>query len=297
MDLTKLVLDKCAQLGTGEAAEYFSVSPTTINKWNNGANLPSAAAIQKVFDEFLKETPLENFGNSNAKVRLLLPIYESIDPLTHRSLIRTIRNYGGDNVEIKTVTRTLIAEARSQLIHEFLASESEYCVFVDKDVVLPCRAPAFTKGIGMDIPLEKARIDALTRIMSHPADKTIVGGLYRDRKGNNKVCCGSAHTSSARNAELNGLFSGSSTDLGSLVADGWVGFGFVRIHRSVFEDMQKRSDEIKEIKPAHGNIWGYFFNGNGVGEDVSFCRRAQKIGHTTYIDTGILMGHVGSKVY
>ena len=298
LDLTGLVLAKCAQLGPTEAAEYFSVTPATIQKWRSGVNLPSAAALQKAFDEFAEVHPIGDVDTGKAPVQILMPIYETMDPNTFRSLLRTIRTYGSDKVEIKVVTRTLIGEARNQLVERFLKTTGEWCVFVDFDVVLPCGSAPFLQEAGVTIPVEKARRDALTRIMSHPKDKTIVGGLYRDRRGTGKVCCASAFMSAARNVELNALFSPSAKDANDgLMEDGWVGFGFVRIHRSVFEDLQKNIEKFPEITPGTSGRVGFFQTGNGVGEDVNFCRRAQAIGHKTYIDTGLLMGHVGRKTF
>ena len=35
----------------------------------------------------------------------------------------------------------------------------------------------------------------------------------------------------------------------------------------------------------------------GVGEDVSFCLRAQAAGHVPHVDLGLRCGHVGNYVY
>lgn len=298
MDLVQLVINKCEQLGPKDAAEYFSVSEGAIHKWRKGVNLPSAAAIQKAFDEFTEQCPVDDTTSEKIKAYIAAPVYDSMEPSTFRTLFRTIRNYGSQNVEMLSIEKTLIARARNTLAHRALQNpNAEYIVFPDDDMLFPCSRPALLNELGFNIPIHKARVDALTRIMSHPADKTIVGGLYRDRKGKGKVICASALQSSARNAELNMLFDPQNTDQGQLVADGWVGFGFVRVHRKVFEDMKENVKLFPEIKPDAGGVWAFFKEADGAGEDVSFCRRAQKIGHTTYIDTGLLLGHIGKKVY
>ena len=90
--------------------------------------------------------------------------------------------------------------------------------------------------------------------MSHPADKLIVGALYKDRRGGRKAQCEGGFKSDAENARLLGFFDGK-TQGDDLEKHGWVGFGMVRTHRSVFERMKeaaKPGGPLEEIAPPKG---------------------------------------------
>lgn len=294
-DLTTLVQQKIDILGPTEASKFFSVSVPTILKWRDGGTLPNMVAGQKVLDELVESNPPEQWGEKGKKVQLLLPIYEAFTPYTFFTLFRCIRRYGAEQIGVIPKTRTLIVEARNDLAAKFLATDSEWCIYIDSDMILPCGSGAMLRGIGLSFPEPKASRNAIDRIMSHPADKLIVGGLYRDRRGKNKVQCASAFGASpTRNAELLNLLKNPGAD--ELQKEGWVGFGMVRIHRSVFERMMTEAPKhFPEIMPARpGDAWGFFDTSRARrGEDVSACRRAEAIGIDTWLDTGLLLGHEG----
>jgi hypothetical protein len=303
-ELALLVLNKITQLGDPEAAKYFEVSPGTIANWKNLRVLPSLAAAQKVWDEdLICQTP-EIWGKSaETAVQILMPAYESIEPLFFLTMMRCLRQYGLEKINIIPKMRTLIVEARNDLAEKFLATKSEWCIFCDVDSVLPCGNGAMLRKVGLDLPEPKASRNAIERIMSHPADKLIVGALYKDRRGNNKAQCAGGFTSPQENARLLGFFDGKTQGDG-LEEQGWIGFGLVRVHRSVFEMMKEESKpggKCEEIRPPvgrEGEPYGYFSTTREQrGEDVSYCRRAGRLGIKTYLDTGILLGHIGNKIF
>jgi hypothetical protein len=39
-----------------------------------------------------------------------------------------------------------------------------------------------------------------------------------------------------------------------------------------------------------------WFKFEGSGEDLYFCRKAQKMGHTITLDTSLHLGHVGTRI-
>lgn len=317
MDLTKIITDKIEELGSSAAAqEYFGVSPTAISTWRSGKISPTLKAAQKVLDEMperavpavmqiVEQVPPAEPESTVGKeeVVLLMPIYETVEPLTFITLVRSMKLYGMEKVSIIPICRTLIDEARNTLVQKFMAipSKPEWCIFPDADQIFPCGHGGILKKMGLELPEPKASRNFLTRLMSHPKEARIVGALYKNRRGSFKPAVEIAYRSPQEDARIRGLFDGS-TKTDGLEETGWVGFGGVRIHRSVFEEFQAAAAPgglLSEIAPPVGrerDAFGYFGRTpQWRGEDISFCRRAQKIGIKAYVDTGCLLGHQGKQ--
>jgi hypothetical protein len=306
-ELVRLVTDKIAELGDRAAAEYFEVSAGTISAWKTLKTFPSIVAAQKVWDDnLLCRSPELWSGTGNEKVAILLPMYEAVEPFFMISFLAALRAYGMENVVIIPKTRTLIEEARNDLIARAQLTKCEYYLFIDVDEILQFGNPAMSKKMGVQAPDSALLLNSITRIMSHPKEIKIVGGLYKDRRGGQKVQCAKAFASPQENARLMGLFDGK-TPIGGLEdAGGWCALGFVRFHKSVFTDMlaeaQQPNSPLADIlpppPPRDKEPVGYFGRSSKHrGEDVSLGRRAESIGIPTHIDTSILLGHVGRRVY
>jgi hypothetical protein len=305
-ELVKLVLDKITELGDKQAQEYFEVSAGTISAWKTLKTFPSIVAAQKVWDENLTCQAPEIWGDAQrAHVQILLPAMDSIEVLTFVTLFRACKLYGMDKINIIPKWRTLIVEARNDLAERALITKSEWFVFVDADGVFPCGSASLLAKHGLHLPEKKAARNAIERIMSHPADKLIVGALYKDRRGGTRAQCEGGFRNPQENARLMSMFDpakGSESD--GLEKQGWIGFGMVRIHRSVFERMKeaaKPGGPLEEIAPPKGresDPHGFFdTNRQARGEDIKFCRRAGQIGIDVWLDTGLTLGHIGSKIY
>lgn len=72
-----------------------------------------------------------------------------------------------------------------------------------------------------------------------------------------------------------------------------VGFGCVIVHRRVLEDMRQAVD-----RPHRPHAWfGFDLIPNDAGElfpaseDTTFCLRARAVGHPTWVDTSVHVGH------
>lgn len=303
-ELIKLVIDKINQLGDKAAQEYFEVSAGTISAWKSLKTFPSIVAAQKCWDESLACQAPEVWGATNpSHIAILMPAYESIEPVTFFTLFRAIKNYGMDKVTVIPRWRTLIVEARNDLVERALLTNAEYFIWVDADSVVPCGNSAVAKHHGLNIPEQKAARNAITRLMSHPADKLVVGALYKDRRGGNRAQCEAAFRSPQENERLLGYFTGK-TQGDALEKQGWVGFGMVRTHRSVFERMKeaaKPGGPLEEIRPPAGREsepYGYFDTTRQArGEDVKFCRRCGQIGVEVFLDPGCILGHIGKVIF
>lgn len=313
-DLIEMVLAKMVELGEAGSQEFFGVSGPTLSNWRNKRTAPTLAAAQKVWKVMLDsglalpapklegiaitEEPPEPV-NGTGHVVFLMPMYGDIEPLTFITLVRAMKRYGMEKITIIPMLRTLIDEARNNLVQKFLATGVEWCMFIDSDMIFPCDSGAILKKMGVNYPEPKASRNAITRLMSHPADKRIVGALYQNRRGSFKPAVEIAYRSPAEDARVRGFFDGKTTTDG-LEETGWIGYGMVRLHRSVFLEMQEHAKPgglLAEIAPPVGreaDAFGYFGRTpQWRGEDISMSRRCQKIGIKTFCDTGLLLGHQG----
>jgi hypothetical protein len=304
-ELVRLVLEKIQELGDKAAADYFEVSPGAIRAWKTLKTFPSIVAAQKVWDEsVICQTP-EIWGNAgNVPLMMLLPIYGDVAALNHITLFANYRKYGIDKITILPRLRTLIDEARNDLAQKFLASKAEWAVFCDDDMILPTGNVPFLRKNGWDVPERLGSRVALERLMSHPKEYRIVGTLYRDRKTGVRAQCERGFRSPQENARLIDIMTGKNTKDDGLEENGWTGTGFIRIHRSVFEEIAaeaKPGGLLEDIAPPpeHGERPLGFFGRSSRwrGEDVAFCRRAGLLGIKTFTDVGLYVGHRGDKIY
>ena len=99
---------------------------------------------------------------------------------------------------------------------------------------------------------------------------------------------------------------------GNLVKIGGIGMGFVLIHRSVFEKLNRHYSELKYFpglnssnypitEKEYHNSYHYFAEmnkeGKYLGEDMSFFHRVSDIGYDVWMDTSIELQHIGSHVF
>jgi len=118
----------------------------------------------------------------------------------------------------------------------------------------------------------------LSRLVN--SEKSVIGAAYFERRETDVpriVCSNQKLAPRAKTYE------------DAVVEVDWIGGGAMLIHRSVFEDIDKREPELNKN----------FFHpiAPRVGEDVSFCQRAKSAGHSIYIDLGVPTFHVGNKTY
>jgi hypothetical protein len=300
MDLRKVVTAKIDELGPKEAAKFFGVSIGTISNWQTGKTEPSITALQlalgdqwELEDRPEPEVDIDGLTQWNGKeVIMLLPVYRTFNADTHFTLFANYAKYGPEKIGLIQEKRTVIHEARNILAHKFLKTDAKYAIMCDDDMILPSGNPAlFNERYGAGVPNESAAFNAISRLMSHPEDKRIVGALYFGRLARGKAQCCRAFADETESEKLRAL------KYRGLITDDWVGTGFIRIHRNVFEEMASCIDNglWPELAPVGPDGWYGFFNPMRVrmGEDVSFGRRAKEIGIQTYVDTSLICLHNG----
>ena len=301
-DLRGLVRDKIAELGPA-APEYFGVSAATIANWSSGKTSPSLDAAAKVLDDRIPAQPAfdpnePEFQWEGRKVMLLLPVYRTFSGDTHRTLFANYGKYGPDKMGVLFEKGTMIHEARNRLVHKAMKTDADIFIMCDDDMVLPCGVPGVFNGLfNAGVTTEQASFNALTRILSHPEEKGIIGALYFGRHEFGAAQCASGF--SANHEKINDEFRRGVHK--GLKPEDWVGTGLIKFHRSHILKMKAHIDagNWPECKPKRADLWyGYFEPEQaGVGEDVSFSRRAKSLGIPVNLDASLVCLHTGECHY
>jgi hypothetical protein len=235
------------------------------------------------------------------KVFLMHPVYRSFNAKTHFTMFACYKDYGPERIGIiEPVEGTVIHEARNILVDRAMNNlEAETFIMIDDDMVLPCGSEAYFNGrLRAGVSPESARFNAISRIMSHGRDKEIVSALYFGRHEFGLAQCEWGFNSENRQHNID-FRSGRHR---GLIPMPWVATGFMKIERTAIEKLKKAIDEgeFPECKPKPGQGWyGYFAPvSTGIGEDVSFGLRMQKIGVQSYLDASLVCLHAdGNTMY
>jgi glycosyltransferase involved in cell wall biosynthesis len=204
-------------------------------------------------------------------VALCMPIGTSVHPLFFRAYRELQRDFLGVNGwRHFEVTGTPVAEARNMITFSAMQyKDVTHLLWLDADMVFPAHT--------------------LKRMLDHDLD--IIGGLCFDRRHPYKPVL-------SREMDPRWGF-----DPGTY---GWMfdyprdkvipvyatGGACLLIKREVFEKIQ-----AKEEVPGKGyRDWWSPSNTDGRSEDLALCKRAREAGYTIYVDTGLVIGHVGEVV-
>lgn len=226
-----------------------------------------------------------------------------------------------------------VAHTRNSIGDTFLASDLEWLLMIDDDMVVPVgSAEVFKAYTGFDFAEKFMSLNALDRLMSH--GKTLIGALYFGRQALNQPA---VFNEAAANKHINDYVRKGPHD--EIRQTRWVGTGCILIHRKVFEDIEKKFPKLSRGVEKKGGNWftsteaslvsdvekirddfqGKQLTGEaayeiisrldkslalskqenplGTGEDVAFCMRATAAGHPAYVDLGLRAGHLGTFCY
>lgn len=218
------------------------------------------------------------FGGRDIFVGLLS--YKTTNPITAMVLTALALDFGRDRIRFDLeLGNSMIYQARNRLAAKFLETDAKWMLMLDDDMI-PCigrpewmRHWVTSARSVLDLPLQRHIIHKLIG-----DNKTIVGAAYFERReGAGLVCSDQTLVPRAKQYD------------DAVVEVDWLGTGAMLVHRKVFEDISKTYPEID------GN---YFHPIDGkTSEDISFCIRAKKSGHPTFIDLSIPTFHVGYKTY
>lgn len=220
-------------------------------------------------------------------VMILRPVLRDVHSLVHHATLAVFdKNTMGYDAQTGDA---IIAHSRNLLADRFMKSDYEWALWWDDDVVPPIGNAAWSKqniqSMPGGYPDKFLNINPVRRLQSH--GKTIIGGLYFGRKRPWAAIC-------ERTTQTVGQFA--NVPRVEIRPVGWVGTGFLLVHRSVFEDVMTR---FKGLAPKAGavnpyeKVWDFFKPDRDQAEDVSFCQRAKECGHQPYVDLSVVCTHVG----
>ena len=211
------------------------------------------------------------------RAMIAIPAYSGTIHLgTMRSLIAGLFELAnrGDSAEVNDECgNAMIADARAQIVAEFLASDCDQLVFIDHDV-------CWSAG-------------ALVGLLDHPVD--VCAGIYPQRKD--------PITFPVRwIEECENLIANPRTGLLEVAG---VPAGFLKITRAAATRMVDAYQNLEFFceRAPQQKAWGLFdpyrIEGTNLkfGEDYSFCQRWRDIGGQVWIDPEIQFGHAGTKTF
>ncbi len=182
-------------------------------------------------------------AHANTKVFVCLPWQKHCNPLTafclagllDRRRTTTCMNFGD----------AFVAHSRNTCVDLFLASACEWSFWMDDDMLVPFgNSKWFNAYAGYPINEKFSGLHAIDRLLA--ANKKVVGGLYfgRHRFGCPMYGEGTdaAEMEYARTAPID-----------IVKPTRWVATGCLLVHRSVFEDIEKRFPRLKRGVDGKGS--------------------------------------------
>ena len=224
-------------------------------------------------------------------VMILRPTLRDVHALVHHATLSLFnRNTYGYDAQVGDA---VISHSRNLLADRFMKSGFTWALWWDDDIVPPTGNVNWMRaniaGMPPAYPAQFLQINPIQRMKSH--GKTLVGGLYFGRKHPYVAIC-------ERTTDTAGTFG--NVPRQQLLPVGWVGTGFMLVHRSVFEAMQAKFPELAPKSGAvnaYERVWDYFRPDRDQAEDVSFCKRANECGHQPYVDLSVVAFHVGDYAF
>lgn len=217
------------------------------------------------------------------KVLISLPWYKSVTPATAFSVAQlrdrrrtaSILDYGD----------AFVAHQRNKIADAFLRTDCEYMLTIDDDTIVQFgNASWFAANTGFTMPEPFASFNTLDRLMS--SGKSLVGALYWGRWKHGKPIFAEGMTSEVLAANLQ-----RTCPRDELLETGWVGTGCMLIHRSVYEDIEKRFPNLGRKMSPEGLAGGNWFSSS----EHSLLDSVQRI--RDMLATGAMTGEKCFKAY
>ena len=181
------------------------------------------------------------------KVMLVVPWQKSVHPITAFCISQLSDKRR--TASALCFGDAFVAHSRNTCADAFLKSDLEWMLSIDDDMVVPFGdSNWFLQHTQFkDFPEPHARLNAIDRLLSH--GKTLVGALYFGRNPDGPAVYGEGMLGGkeidyARKAPIN-----------VLKPTRWVGTGCILIHRTVFEDIEKRFPRLARGADGKGGQW------------------------------------------
>jgi hypothetical protein len=220
-------------------------------------------------------------------IMLGFPCYKTTNPVTMATVVAMAMDFGKEKFRFDMqIGDAMIYHSRNKIAAKFLETDAKWLLMQDDDIIPSIGRPAWMRAwvpaarAISELPLQR---HVLHRLIG--SGKTIIGGAYFGRQEGGALMCSDLSLTARAKAYED-----------SVVPVEWVATGCMLVHRTVFEDIQKKHPELGPKK--QDEVFDFFHPmSSSEGEDVSFCRRARESGHQPHIDLGLPVFHVGYKVY
>lgn len=183
----------------------------------------------------------------NKKVVVVLPWWKQVSPVTafcvsqliDRRRTSSMMNFGD----------AFVAHSRNTCVDSFLHTTCEWMLTIDDDMIVPFGHAEWFKTHTRfdDFPKEALGLNALDRLMSHR--KSLVGALYFGRHPNGPP----VYNEGASTPQEAAYARSGPHDV--VKPTRWVGTGCMLIHRSVFEDIEKKFPRLARGPEGKGGHW------------------------------------------
>ena len=218
----------------------------------------------------------KSFNLVGRKLMVAIPCYDGkVNIKTAFAIAQLVPKLDKMGVQITLVHLSgcsIITKARNKLVANFMDSECTDLLFVDADVVI--------------------NVDAVTRLLALSTDRDIVAGTYPRRATDAKFFL-DFHLDENNQLEF---------DENGLMRVESVATGFMLIRRHVIEHLIAAHPEWEYKGDGDGDVEYAVFDfaivdGNYIGEDYLFCRRAREAGFKVYLDPMISLPHIGTQEF
>ncbi|MDY6987896.1 MAG: hypothetical protein SWQ30_07540 [Thermodesulfobacteriota bacterium] len=272
--------------------------------------------------------------NSPVKLQLSLPTYDNkINLFQNAALRQALANSSlGERLEVShnfCGSDSLIPRARDKMAATFLASDAEWQLQLDSDIIFPTGTgpdlaqfystcmdkKVFNLFLDEEVFRLALSVNAIDEILRSGIQdgKKIVGGLYFWRGGVKDFSEASSIVPTQDDASFGVEF--------NLRPDNYVdtdklATGFLLTHRCVYQDIAKHFSELEYDVPNNipDRTTVAFYNPNITeeeetvagekravrfyrSEDYAFAWRAKQVGYEPCLNMNILLGHMGNHVY
>lgn len=323
MDLLITLRSKVEELGKEKVCELLEVPAGVLSQFLTEKKAPGLKTCQKIVDLWTGgkniDVPEQETGDGaimdsvwdadgclnmsycppewgqkkaawqGRDVCLVLPCYKDLNWKVVFNFMAIAMKYR-QAIRLEMRQDSMIARSRNQLAKRFLDTGATWLISFDSDMLFPMGHSGMygqLLGPASKIIGEKfLGINTIERLISW--DRTIIGGCYWDRGGQGRLIA-------AGNQPLT-----SPIPSDTLYAAKFCGTGCLAINRQVFLDVAKKFPETFSDDRL-GNESGFYTpfmqGGRMLGEDEAFGWRATEAGHPTYIDLGLICGHIGETVH
>lgn len=292
IDLTLIGKDFVTKHGSEKTQEVTGKNAAKVAQWETSAAQPTAEDLTKMLaydpDPIHAVKPLyEKQDPAGSRLAILMVTNRAVQPATMESVMRLFES---NKMQFIRQTTNFLTRGRNQAAHRFLQSGCEWSFWVDDDMILPCGDAAWFKQVTQapNFPDTYAGLNTIGRLLHQK--KNLIGGCYFTRNVTARAQFNEAALSTDIDRETR---SGPKSEV---KATKWVANGCLLVHRSVYTDIAAKFPEIAlpQDKQYLGYKYGFFDPLEpGMGEDVSFCLRAERAGHQPFVDLSVMPAHIG----